>query len=320
MVLLVWICLVIGYVLWIHTHPETLYTNLSKESREVHDWPTEDFDYHSVKDLENEWEVREQLENEGLISVSDGELTLRNIGTSGWSEIPRKWKVSNVYNWRIKAMAKLIGESSYSMLIYVTIEAPNATDYVYLIDHDSYILERMWPTEVRAILSDTPGYIPVQNRWFTFAVERNGTIFRIYFDGLLVNETTEPSIGHLKGFRIGAGWWSTVKFEWVKIEYEVGLPEVQNRLYLLPDVAVSVVCFLLLPFAHKTFRGARLYLWVLFGIFLTGIIGGLFSLMKFEFPALSAISLILSVVAGFAVGLFFHMSSKRRDRSRRKRG
>lgn len=326
-ILLVWICLFAFYSYWIFfVHPESVNYRFFGENRPVF-VQTDDFDYRSLEGLKNTgWIYYGPDFVEGnSISISAGELILANNGSGGWAFVRRNWEEPDVYDWKCEAMVKLVGEDSCNLQLLVKTEnatGTNPIEYVFCLGASSYALIRNLPDG--KVLSVTSGYLVVHDKWFTLGLERKGTVFKMYFNDNPINETMVADMGALREVGLSTGYNATTKFEKLTVEYEKGLFTSQNpSLYLVPDAAFLVACFALTYRAYnspnKISRAngsseSGKYIIISIPIFLSGMGSSLLLMLKIGILPNIAVSILISGIVGFIMGLFGHTYTKRAER------
>jgi len=274
----------------------------------------EDFDYRNIVALKNYWTYNEtDFEKGNSIAVSAGELTLANDGSWGWSFVVRDWKTPEVYDWKYSAMAKLVGPDSYNLMLVVTIQnSSGLTEYVFSLEGNSYILRRNYP--VGEILNSTPGYAATHDKWFTFALERCGSTFKMYHDGSLKRQVDVENLGRLVRFGIGAGYNSTTKFEWLTMEYNEGMHQDKYVWpYLFWDGGTFAYCFAVAYLAGFRFKAANrsnTYFAISFVLFWAGVVTFLLFINKFGWMDFKGTTVIVSGIVGLISAVYMHVFTK----------
>lgn len=177
---------------------------------------TNDFDYEHTQDFWNDWysEYAPYNDNESM-SIGGGVLTLENPMIEGDADVRHNMTSilgSNsieVLDWRVESRAKWIGRSCGSF--DVTVWTGQAHRYCFSLCRTDLTL-----TKDYANVFNYSDWILQENASYTFALERQGSLFSMYIDRTIIgtyNDTSIPTA--IENLCVGVGWDSAASFEYV---------------------------------------------------------------------------------------------------------
>jgi ribosomal protein L40E len=171
----------------------------------------DDFDYQTKEEMRNAgW----RLDNEAMLSVGGGTLTIDNDGSVAGSAYYLNHFPSNIYEFRVEDRVMWVGRSYGGPRVLV-----NTTRHSYIWAADAYYHNYVFSRDGVKILSFGE-YLPQLNVWQIFSLEKKGNTFYLYQNNEQKNTYIESdgTQDTLVGVAAISHWIGTLKYDYISLE------------------------------------------------------------------------------------------------------
>lgn len=170
----------------------------------------DDFTYANNQEMKDAgW----QFDNEVMVSVGGGILTVDNDGSLGGGANYRNHFVGGIYDFKAEVKGRWSGRSYGAPHIKLYTER-----HEYLWAGDAYYGQYVLNRDGIVVLRFS-GYAPQLNVWQVFSIEKTGNILRLYQDGILKSTYTEPDStpDALTGVATTSHWQGTLQYDYISV-------------------------------------------------------------------------------------------------------
>ena len=172
----------------------------------------DDFDYQTKQEMRNAgW----RLDNEMMLSLSGGALTIDNDGSTAGSAYYLNHFPNNVFEFKVEDKVMWIGRSYGGPRVLV-----NTTNHYYIWEADAYYHKYSFARDGVKVLPLFGEYTPQLDVWQIFRLEKKGSMFYLYHDNELKNTYVETDNiqNALAGVAAISHWSGTLKYDYISLE------------------------------------------------------------------------------------------------------